>query len=275
MVPRGAVVEPTADCRQQGSTPLPAALGKAAVRDRNAWTLRFRDEFDGTSLDTEVWNYRQEGLRVPAHGRGHAASSRSAVSVGDGRLRLLAKADPSRPGYYLNGHVSTEESYTFRGGIAAARIRFQRARGQHGAFWIQSPVEPRKGAGPSVNGAEIDVAEFFGQGYPHGGLSHFVHYLADDGTWAKAGGLLSPGALPLPAGRSWWNSYHVFSVEWSPAGYVFRIDGRVTWCSSKGISDVEQFLVLSLLNSDWELARLRPSRLPQTMSVDWVRVWQR
>lgn len=190
-------------------------------------------------------------------------------------LRLRAMTDPSRPGYFLNGHVSTERSSTFRYGRASARIRFQRARGQHGAFWIQSPVEPREGAGPSVNGAEIDVAEFFGEGYPHGGLSHFVHYLDDDGAWTKSGGLLSRSALRLPAGRTWWNGFHVFSVEWSPSGYVFSIDGRRTWCSSQGISGVKQFLVLSLLNSDWELARVRPSQLPQTMSVDWVKVWQR
>lgn len=275
-IPDKALVAPTADCLRSGTGPLLDATSTGELEPATPpWSLKFEDEFDGTALDTSVWNYRQEGLREASYGRGRAASDRRAVSVARGKLRLRTMADPSRPGYFLNGHVSTEDSYTFREGIAAARIKFQRARGQHGAFWIQTPVLESRGAGPYVNGAEIDVAEFFGEGYPNGGLSHFVHYRSEDDTWMKTGGLLSRNALRLPEGQRWWNTYHVFSVEWSPDGYVFRIDGRVTWCSSRGVSGVAQFLVLSLLNSDWELARVRPSRLPQTMAVDWVRVWQR
>ena len=103
-----------------------------------------------------------------------------------------------------------------------------------------------------------------------------MHYLGDDGTWAKSGGLLARRALRA-AGRSELVEQlsRVLRRVVTRSQYVFRIDGRVTWCSSQGVSGVPQFLVLSLLNSDWELARLRPSRLPQTMSVDWVRVWQR
>jgi beta-glucanase (GH16 family) len=277
-IPDNALLAPTAACSGSGSGPQPLPAGTGAGGPPSAaspWKLKFDDEFDGTALDTSVWDYRQEGLRAASYGRGHAASDRRAVSVADGYLRLRAMVDPSRSGFYLNGHVSTESSYTFEDGIASARIRFQRARGQHGAFWIQTPVSQEAGEAPSVNGAEIDVAEFFGKGYPHGGLSHFVHFRNSEGAWAKSGGLLSREAVRLPGGQRWWNSFHVFSVEWSPAGYVFRVDGRVTWCTSRGVSGVQQFLVLSLLNSDWELPALRRSTLPQTMAVDWVRVWQR
>ena len=274
-IPDEALLAPTADCLRSGSGPRPDTSTGELEPATPPWSLRFEDEFDGTALDTSVWGYRQEGLRKASHGRGRAASDRRAVSVARGKLRLSTMVDPSRPGYFLNGHVSTEDSYSFQEGIAAARIRFQRARGQHGAFWIQSPVPQSEGEGPALQGAEIDVAEFFGEGYSRGGLSHFVHYRGEDDTWVKTGGLLPRSVLRLPAGQTWWNSYHIFSVEWSPNAYVFRVDGRVTWCSSGGVSGVKQFLVLSLLNSDWELAGLRPSRLPQTMSVDWVRVWQK
>ena len=71
------------------------------------------------------------------------------------------------------------------------------------------------------------------------------------------------------------SGYHVFSVEWSPEGYVFRIDGDTTYRTDKAVSARTQFLILSLLSSDWELPELDRSLLPATMSVDWVRVWQR
>jgi hypothetical protein len=67
----------------------------------------------------------------------------------------------------------------------------------------------------------------------------------------------------------------VFSVEWSPTAYVFRIDGRETNRITTGISGVAQYPILSLLSSDYELKKLKGEQnLPQAMSVDWVRFWQ-
>ena len=42
---------------------------------------------------------------------------------------------------------------------------------------------------------------------------------------------------------------------------------------TEGISTVPQFPILSLLSSDYELPRF-DGKLPQTMEVDWARVWQ-
>ena len=51
--------------------------------------------------------------------------------------------------YRLNGHIGTQLSADLRYGVAAARVRFQQSRGQHGAFWLQ----------PTRRGAGLDVAE--------------------------------------------------------------------------------------------------------------------
>jgi hypothetical protein len=90
-------------------------------------------------------------------------------------------------------------------------------------------------------------------------------------------GKVFPGAAAALRGRtdSWWSRYHVFSVDWTSSGYVFRIDGQITWRSSKAVSRRPQFLILSLLSSDWELPQLDRRSLPADMKVDWVRVWQR
>jgi beta-glucanase (GH16 family) len=76
-------------------------------------------------------------------------------------------------------------------------------------------------------------------------------------------------------GSDWTGSYHVFSVEWTPTEYVFRIDGRETLRTSAGVSQTEEYLILSLLVSNFESLRITPDALPQKMDVDWVRVWQR
>ena len=66
----------------------------------------------------------------------------------------------------------------------------------------------------------------------------------------------------------------MFSLERSPTEYVFRVDGRETSRTSVGVSQREQYLILSLLSSDFELPNLNGT-LPQSMDVDWVQVWQR
>ena len=256
--------------------------------DAANWEATFREEFDGSSLDTAQWRYRQLDFYNPAGSRQCSKSDESAVAVSEGTLKLQVRRDPQRAGeqcvtpeygthgYYLNGHVSTEETFTFTHGVAAARVKFQRGRGQHGAFWLQRSGSAAAVPGqPFVSGAEIDVAEFFGEGYPEGGLAAFIYYLNAQNENEKVGGVWPKATRQLPAGDSWWSSYHVFSVEWTPQEYVVRVDDREVFRTSEGVSGVEQYLILSLLSSDWELARLDESTLPSTMEVDWVRVWQR
>ena len=52
----------------------------------------------------------------------------------------------------------------------------------------------------------------------------------------------------------------MFSVEWTPREYVFRIDGQETTRITSGVSDVHEFLILSMLSNDFELdlGRLGP-----------------
>ena len=248
------------------------------------WQPIFRDEFDGTSFDPSHWGYRHLDLYTDS--RKCSKSDESTVSVADGTLRLQVRRDPERLGekchtdghgthdYYLTGHLATEDKFSFTHGIAAARVKFQKETGQHGAFWLQRGGVTVVPGRPDTSGAEIDVAEYFGADYPRGGLASFLWYLDARNEDAKLGGMQTRATRQLPDGDDWWRRYHVFSVEWTPDGYVYRVDGRTTFTTSKGVSGVDQFLVLSLLISDWELPRLEPGQLPSTMSVDWVRVWQ-
>ncbi|MCW2835104.1 MAG: hypothetical protein JWN68_3057 [Nocardioides sp.] len=134
--------------------------------------------------------------------------------------------------------------------------------------WEQPNAPTALGADPSVSGAEIDIIEWFGTGSP--GLADTIYYYRS-GAQVKHGGV-------IPAqetyGDGWVDQFHVFSVEWTPTSYVFRIDGKETFRTSEGISRISQYVILSLLSSDYELAHIKDmSLLPQTTQVDWVRVW--
>ncbi len=87
-------------------------------------------------------------------------------------------------------------------------------------------------------GAEIDAVEYFGQGYPKGGLATFLYY------------------------------------KNAACDYTFHVDGRVLFTTNKGVSQAPEYLILSLLTSDWGLPNLDLRAAPQQMNVDWVRVWK-
>ena len=242
----------------------------------------FSDEFSGSALSA-AWGHRGQDYE-PTSLRMCSKGDPSAVKVGGGTVRLSVIEDRSRNdkcaakergkvagkfAYRLNGHVGTENAYSFKYGFAAARMKMQKLRGQHASFWLQ----PDGGNSPSSDGHEIDVIEYFGDKHPQGGLTSFIHRykgnrLVKTGSWIK-----QSDSFLANKRDGWSKSYHVFSVEWTPRTLIFRIDGKETWRISGNISNTQQHLILSLLASDYELSEMKDKQLPQHMYVDWVRVW--
>ncbi|RYB88443.1 glycoside hydrolase family 16 protein [Nocardioides glacieisoli] len=266
--------------RRWGGLPAISSLPVSTERWLDAtWT----DEFSGTHL-RDVWDHRGRDY-VHSNRRSCSKGDPRAVQVADGALRLSVIRDPDatttcriggrdatsgRFAYRLNGHVGTQGSFGFRYGFAAARVKFHRLRGQHGAFWLQ----PSDGMYPGALGSEIDVVEYFGDRHPQGGLASFTHRY-DGRRRVSTGGWVPRSSSHLRSRRDGWSrNYHVFSVEWTPKTLVFRIDGKETVRMRGSISAVRQFPILSLIAADYEIPKIKARRLPQHMYVDWVRVWE-
>ena len=248
-------------------------------------TPSYTDNFSGRSLRPE-WSHRGQTYEK-ASLRRCSKGSPKAVKVSGGKVRLSVIKDRSRKGkckavkrgkssgryaYRLNGHISTQNAVSFKYGFAAARVKMHKRRGQHSSFWLQ-PQTSRRGT-PRTAGAEIDVIEYFGDKHPKGGLTSFIHWkrhnkVVKTGSWLK-----KPRSFLKNKRDGWSKNYHVFSVEWTPKVYIFRIDGKETWRTRKGVSGQPQYPILSLLASDYELSLMKDKQLPQHMSVDWLRIWQ-
>jgi beta-glucanase (GH16 family) len=248
----------------------------------------FDDEFSGAALGP-AWEHRIQFYN-PWGGRACSKGSPAAVSVVDGALQLRSLPDPATTEtctvtdeagsvtgqypYRLNGHISTQHQVDFLYGVAAARMKFQRNPGAHAAFWLQ----PRGllETGPTPWGAEVDVVEWYGNKSGRSRLSSTVHAPLASGAKVSFGGPVSkPDRFLLTRSDSWWLRYHVFSVEWTPNEYIFRISGHEVWRTDQGISHDPEFLILSMLSSDFELPEAANVQgLTQTAGVDWVKVWQ-
>ena len=257
-----------------------APAARSEAQGSNRWRLDLDDQFT-YGLDSTRWTTRQT-VHAPESSRTCAKADPSMVSASGGVLNLNVARDPAyalgscswnnpdtgasgTSDYFLNAHIGTEGAYSFRYGVAAARVKFQEPRGMHGAFWLQD-----SGEAEGTLGAEIDTVEFFGKGYSNGGIASFVYPVG-----AEEVGGTQPDADRALQGKddSWWDRYHVFSVEWTPEEYVFRIDGVETLRVDENVADRKVFVILSLLTSDWELSKM-PETGSGTASVDWVRVWQ-
>ncbi len=252
------------------------------------WQPEFEDTFSGTALDTSVWNDQKREHESVYAPRTCSRVDASARSVSDGVLHLGIALDPALAGtdctytnprrsgtspYLLNSQVSTEYTRFFQHGIVAARIKPQRARGIHSGFWLL-PADTQYTDGVPAAGTEIDVMEFFGEaGRGKDTISSHVHYYEADWNKVSLGDTFPVARQILGKQHSWWDEFHVFSVEWTPTTYIFRVDGREYYRETKAISQAEQYLVLSALTSDYELGDLTPDELSQSAQVDWVRVF--
>ena len=242
----------------------------------------FSEEFLGTALNRAKWNYRILGSR-DANNRACSESSKQSVRVANGVVSLQTKRIPTTSadydltkrtqcpqGQFYNGHLGTmhldrdrPDLFMFRYGYMAARIKMQPQRGHHGGFWSQP-------SNPHASGSEIDGVEYYGNSYRLGAIQHSIY--RDNSVRAK---IVQPRNYLLRSGRKWSSDYHIFSVEWTPSVYIFRVDGHETFRTNQAVSQTQQHLILSLLASDYESGLLPTSGAITPMFVDWVRVWAR
>jgi hypothetical protein len=260
------------------------------IRNAGVWHQAFTDEFKRKRLGPK-WRDRRSDSPSRTCSK---VGDRRASSVSRGTLKLRVRLNPNRRQqrcrvdgrkyrYYLNGQVSTQHlgaEGSWVRGTFAARVRFQKKRGQHGAFWMQPAGSTADMGGARASGAEIDIAEFFGKGYSQGGFASFLYnYGVRDrsGQPKKIGGLSPRATKMLPRRDNWWRRYHVVSLQWTRRAYLFMVDGRVHYRTRRGVTAQPEYMILSLLSSDWELeqARRLGIRPGASMKVDWVRVWQR
>lgn len=258
---------------------LKKTVSKKVSTSKWAKKQLFSDEFSGNAL-SEAWATREQDfghVGVRSCSRTDAANT----TVGGNVVRLVVAKDTAKPGrcsyagkshaWRTNAMVGTEGAFAFKYGYAAARVKFNSLRGQHFGFWLQPQSRAAEHGSAKQTGAEIDVIEWFGDKHPSGGLSSYVHYAPKPGASVKIGSWIKK---PQRYGKAWSKKYHVFSMKWTPKGYTFYIDGKVSSVIKKAVSGREQFLILSQLSSDYQLHYLKnEGKLPQGSSVDWVRVW--
>ncbi|MDR1939514.1 MAG: glycoside hydrolase family 16 protein [Clostridiales bacterium] len=230
--------------------------GKGAENaNQDGWYEVFVDEFDGDSLNADLWAYSPERYRTktlnPAHPEYTSYWTRDAVSVNGGNLEIRAEQRPD--GRYTGGietrktHIADDgetivtDSMLFEQafGYFEVRVKFPDEEGLWSAFWLQSEYQ-RKIGNDGRDGTEIDV-------YESGFIRHpkwMGHALLWDG-YGTSNSRVS--GLRRGYGANLYDGYHTFALKWTPGYYVFYIDGAATWATNDGgVAQVAEFLRLTV-----------------------------
>lgn len=220
------------------------------------YSLVWEDEFNGSQLDTLKWKPRGLGKRALGY------VSTEAIQVKDGLLNLYAL---KRNDSILISAVGTQGKFMPQYGYFECKAKLQNSPGVWGAFWLQSP-QLAGGTDPKIYGAEVDIMEFFKK-LGTDIVSHNVHW----GPYG-AGQQTTRGMQSYLKGVS--SGFHTFGLLWTPETYSFYIDGLKFYEVSAGVSQIPEYLILSM-EIPSVLAEISKTVFPDVFSVDYVKVYQK
>ena len=192
---------------------LPLSLSAQTTTPPTGYKMVWSDEFNGTSLDTKVWNIEENG-----NGGGNQELQyyrKENVAVANGNLVLTARRESYNNKQFTSGRINSCDKANFKHGIIQARIKFPKtANGVWPAYWMMGNDYGKLGW-PRCG--EIDIVETGNaEGIKNGTQTrHFgatLHWGTSAGANHKQYGTsyLAPENNPLQN-----DEYHIITTEWN------------------------------------------------------------
>lgn len=249
-----------------------------------SYELVWSDEFDGNELDSSSWEYQigtGTAYGLPA-GWGnnelqYYTNLSSNVVVSDGSLKIIARQQSFGGRNYTSARIRTLGKREFLYGKIEARMKVPSTSGVWPAFWMLPTNSPYGGWASS---GEIDIMESVNSATTMHGTIHYGSNWPDN---QRNGGSFSNGS-------DFADDFHVFSIEWEEDQIRWYIDGQQyhsvnsnQWFSSAPAAsgnprapfDSEFHLLLNIaVGGDWPGSPDGSASYPQTMEVDYVRVYE-
>lgn len=251
------------------------------------YQLIWSEEFDqsDTVPDPARWNYDLGyGYNGNNDGWGNDewqnyTDSEANVRVEDGKLILTATWDSTnyiapgkRDGSVTSGRINTKDKFSVQYGKVQGRIKPPTGAGMWPAFWMLGSNFDDIGW-PQCG--EIDIMEMSPLYHDDQTSICTVHWWDDD-----SGSHQSYGSTRV-LGESLSNDFHIFEIEWDSQRIVGRIDGMTYM-----VKTIDQDTMDEFLNDFYLIVNVavgggfggfpdETTPWPQTMEVDWIRVYQR
>ena len=249
--------------------------GYDAPTSYTGYSLVWADEFNAASLDASAWNYDIGDGCPNICGWGnneleYYTSRPDNIFFQDGKMLIEAKKESYNGKQYTSTKIKTEGKKTFKYGRIDIRAKLPKGKGIWPALWMlpQSNVHggwPRSG--------EIDIMEMVGHepnkvyatlhfGPGPGSIQISRNYVLNTGTF--------------------FDQFHVFSLEWKQNELKWFIDGNLySTVSSTDLGantypfNEQFFFIINLaVGGNWPGSPDPTTYFPQWLIVDYVRVYQ-
>ncbi len=232
--------------------------------------LVWSDEFDYTGLpDPSKWNMETGGGGWGNNELQYYTNKESNAMVDNGILTITAKEESFGGRDYTSARITTQNKFDVKYGKMEARIKLPYGQGLWPAFWMLGKNFSTVGW-PSCG--EIDIMEMVG-GTGKDNTVHATLHWNQNGDHAQYG-----ESYTLPSGI-FADEYHVFSIEWNSQqikGFMDDIQYFVIDITPSQLSEFHNnfFFILNVaVGGNWPGSPDQSTTFPQTMEVDYVRVF--
>ncbi len=252
------------------------------------WVMVWHDEFNGQKLDPAKWAREENGYGGGNNERQFYSSDEKYCYTKDGKLNISVYRDPhttvdGKTQPYSSARIRTLHRAQWQYGRFEIRAKMPDGHGIWPAVWLL-PTQPRYGGWASSG--EIDIIESRGSEVAKTtGALHF------GGQWPRNTYL--SGAYSFPE-RNASQAFHTYTLDWNKDQISWAVNGmtyqtikKEQWYSEQAPKnatapfDQAFHLILNVavdgrfFEATTQNSRQLPdSAFPQTLEVDYIRVYQ-
>ncbi|HEX2953678.1 MAG TPA: glycoside hydrolase family 16 protein [Bacillota bacterium] len=240
------------------------------------WKLVWADEFNGpkgSTPDKAKWSYDIGGGFWGNNELEWYTNKPANVNIENGNLVLRAR-DEEFAGYpYTSGRLKTRLKFETTYGRFEGRIKIPYGQGIWPAFWMLGNTV---GTVTWPLCGEIDIMENIGK------EPSTVHGTVHGPGYSGNKGIGRP--FTLANNRRFAEDFHIFAIEWEPNLIRWYVDGTLYHTLTSAdipqgtnwVYDHPFYLILNLaVGGGWPGYPDATTKFPQSMLVDYVRVYQR
>ncbi|MBY0013140.1 carbohydrate binding domain-containing protein [Paenibacillus typhae] len=258
------------------ATPTPAA---------DLWTMVWNDEFNDGAIDPEKWTYDLgDGTAVGNPGWGNNelewyTDDEKNVKETDGNLVITAHKESVGGKDYTSSRIKTKGLFSKKYGKFEIRAKAPTGKGMWPAIWM---LPENYEYGNWAASGEIDIME--GWGSRPNTVAGTIHY---GGFWPD--NVYSGKEYVFPDNGT-IADYHTYSIEWEPGEIRWYVDGVLFQTKNDWYSisvgqpannaypapfNQEFHLLMNLaVGGNFDGNPTPETKFPQSMSVDYVRVYE-
>ena len=245
------------------------------------WTLSWSDEFngsDGSAPDATKWDFDLGGKGWGNHELECYTNRLENAQVRGGNLVVTASSEKAFHcsdgvvSNYTSARMLTRNKFQQAYGRFEARIKIPSGQGMWPAFWMLGDNIGSVGWPAS---GEIDIMENIGRepAVLHGSI-HGPGYIGEAGM---------SHIFTLPSGKL-ADDFHIYAIDWEPDVVRFYIDTTLYATFTRkdlpanGVWEFDHpfFILLNVaVGGDWPGPPDKTTVFPQTMLVDYVRVYKK